>query len=114
MDWQSMWILAALLHSKKEANDGVKRALDIFQDATRHEALRAVAAVYVGRFGDHGRRKSLRTAYPSASPYIQTAIYFSSRAWPQAERLTAKNSWGAHGGLNELMTLAMQAGKKND
>ncbi|CAE6793140.1 RNA-directed DNA polymerase [Paraburkholderia nemoris] len=112
MDWQKMWVLAALLQAKKEAVSGVKAALDILQDATRHEALRATAAIYVGRFGDHGRRKSLRTMYPSLSPYIQAAIYFSSRNWPSAERLTAKNSWGANSSLNQLLTAGMVPSKK--
>jgi hypothetical protein len=112
MDWQKMWVLAALLQAKEEAVGGAKAALDVFQDASRHEALRAAAAIYVGRFGDHGRRKSLRTMYPSSSPYIQAAIYFSSRTWPTAERLTASNSWGAHSPLNQLLTAAMDSGKK--
>lgn len=112
MDWQKMWVLAALLQAKEEAAGGVKAALDAFQDASRHEALRAAAAIYVGRFGDHGRRKSLRTMYPSSSPYIQAAIYFSSRTWPTAERLTAASSWGAHSPLNLLLTAAMESGKK--
>jgi len=92
--------------------DGDKAALDVFQDMTHHEALRAVAAIYLGRFGDHTRRKTLRTMYQSATPYIQAAIYFSSRAWPKAERLTAKSSWGAHTLLNQLLTSAMEQAKK--
>lgn len=112
VDWQKMWVLAALLQAKKESLGGAKAALDVLQDATRHEALRATAAIYVGRFGDHGRRKSLRTMYPSLPPYIQAAIYFSSRNWPPAERLTAKNAWGTHNPLNQLLTAAMESSKK--
>ena len=112
MDWQKMWVLAALLQAKEEAPGGAKAALDILQDATRHEALRATAAIYVGRFGDHSRRKSLRTMYPSLSPYIQAAIYFSSRTWPSAERLTARSSWGTHSPLNMLLGAGMELAKK--
>lgn len=112
MDWQKMWILAALMQAKEGAVDGDKAALDVLQDMSHHEALRAVAAVYLGRFGDHARRKTLRTMYQSATPYIQAAIYFSSRAWPKAERLTAKSSWGAHTPLNQLLTAAMEQVKK--
>ncbi len=112
MDWQKMWILGALLQSKEEIEGCVKAAFDVLNDAVRHEALRATAAIYVGRFGDHARRKSLRTMYPNISPYIQSAVYFSSRTWPSAERLTAKNSWGTHGTLNQLLSAAMESGKK--
>jgi hypothetical protein len=106
-DWQKMWILAALSQADDHQDAGVKIALSLLQDATRHDALRAVAAIFVGRFGDHGRRKTLIKAYPSVSQYIQAAIYYSSRRWPSAERYTAKASWGSHNALNSLLTLAI-------
>jgi hypothetical protein len=82
-DWQKMWILAALSQADDHQDAGVKIALSLLEDATRHDALRAVAAIFVGRFGDHARRKTLIKAYPSVSQYIQAAIYFSSRGWPK-------------------------------
>lgn len=106
-DWQKMWILAALSQAGKHRDATVKIALDILQDANRHETLRAVAAIFVGRFGDHSRRLALLGVYTASSPYMQSAIYFSSRKWPKAERLTAKNNWGNHGDLNRLLTQAM-------
>jgi hypothetical protein len=106
-DWQKMWILAALMQKKPANETPIKVALKILKDATRHDALRAVAAIYVGRFGDHARRKNLFSLYPSVSSYIQAAIYFSSRTWPAVERSNAKASWGAHGELNALLTAAM-------
>ncbi|MGY3494395.1 reverse transcriptase domain-containing protein [Bradyrhizobium sp. USDA 4502] len=106
-DWQKMWILAALSQAEKHRDASVKIALDILQDPSRHETLRAVAAIFVGRFGDHSRRHALLGVYTASSSYMQSAIYFSSRKWPKAERLTAKNNWGSHGDLNRLLTLAM-------
>jgi hypothetical protein len=105
-DWQKMWILAALSQAKDHQDSEVKIALTLLQDANRHDALRAVAAIFVGRFGDHARRKTIIATYPSVSQYIQAAIYFSSRRWPVAERNNAKASWGSHGPLNSLITLA--------
>jgi hypothetical protein len=107
VDWQKMWILAALSQVTKANDAAVKIAVALLKDANRHDALRAVAAIYVGRFGDHTRRKSLIAAYSSVSQYIQAAIYFSSRRWPAAERSNAKASWGGHGPLNGLLTTAM-------
>jgi hypothetical protein len=109
-DWQKMWTLAALLQQPKAGDEAVKEAMAILKDGDRHEALRAVAAIFVGRFGDHSRRKSLIAYYSSVTPYIQTAIYFSSRYWPSVERGNAKASWGSHGPLNSLLTVAL--GKK--
>lgn len=106
-DWQKMWIVAALSQGASSDDGAVKVVLDLLKDANRHETLRAVAAIYVGRFGDHTRRKALISLYPSVSHYIQAAIYFSSRTWPVAERANAKASWGGHGELNTLITVAI-------
>ncbi|MCS3764957.1 RNA-directed DNA polymerase [Bradyrhizobium centrosematis] len=107
VDWQKMWIIAALSQLDKASDASVKKANDLLKDGTRHEALRALAAIYVGRYGDHSRRKALASYYNSVSPYIQAAIYFSSRGWPGIERSNAKASWGNHGLLNSLLTVAM-------
>ena len=106
VDWQKMWILAALSQVDSAEDTAVKVALNIFKDANRHEALRAVAAIYVGRFGNHSRRKVLISTYPSVSGYIKAAIYYSSKSWPSAERATAKSSWSEHGPLNSMLTIA--------
>src|SRR5207247_1993185 len=79
VDWQTMWVLAALSQVENADDAAVKGALDLLKDANRHEALRGVAAIYVGRFGDHTRRKGLISIYPSVSNYIQAAIYYSSK-----------------------------------
>jgi hypothetical protein len=83
--------------------------LAVAKDPTRHDALRAVSAIFVGRFGDAARRKSLGALYPTVSPYVQAAIYYSSRDWPAVERATAKAMWGNNHALNAMITLAMAA-----
>jgi hypothetical protein len=109
VDWQKMWVLAGLLQAKSYKDDTVKVVWDVFSDANRHEALRAVAAIFVGRYGDHARRTNLINAYgPVGSPYIQSAIYFSSRWFPGAERANARKTWGNLTELNEMMTAALQ------
>ena len=106
-DWQKMWVVAALSQGSRPVDAAVKVVSDVLKNANRHEALRAVAANYVGRFGDHARRKSLISIYQSVSNYVQAAIYYSSRAWPGAEKSNAKASWGSHGPLHALVTTAM-------
>lgn len=106
-DWQKIWVLAALSQTRPEDDGPVKAAFDLLKDANRHEALRAVAAIYVGRYGDHIRRKALISIYGTVSNYIQTAIYFSSRMWPGVERSKAKASWAHHSPLHSLLTSAM-------
>jgi hypothetical protein len=106
-DWQRMWVLGALSQAETSDDGAVRIALNVLRDANRHDALRAVAAIYVGRFGDHTRRKSLISSYPSVSNYVQAAIYFSSRLWSGVERANAKASWSRHGLLHDLLGAGM-------
>jgi Reverse transcriptase (RNA-dependent DNA polymerase) len=105
--WQQMWILAALLTKEPRDETPITTALQILKDGSVHDAARAVAAIYVGRYGDAARRKALTGVYGNVSPYIQSAIYFSSQYWPQVERKNAKAQWGALNPLNELLTKAL-------
>ncbi|MCV3240645.1 RNA-directed DNA polymerase [Mesorhizobium sp. ZC-5] len=107
VDWQVMWILAALITKEPPDDAPVKTALQILKDGSVHDATRATAAIYVGRYGDAARRRALIAVYGSLSPYVQSAIYFSSRYWPRNERSNARAQWGALGPLNELLTKAM-------
>ena len=107
-DWQKMWIIAALMQLEKADDKYVKIASAILLDGTRHDALRAVAAVFVGRFGDHPRRTALFPIYNQVSEYVKLAIYYSSRNWPKAERANARSVWGAQGVLPKLMTAGMK------
>ncbi len=107
VDWQVMWILAALITRKPPDDDPVGEALRILRAGTRHEATRATAAIFVGRYGDAARRRALVAVYGTLSPYIQAAIYFSSRYWPRVEKGNAKAQWGSLNPLNEMLTKAM-------
>jgi hypothetical protein len=106
-DWQKLWVLAALSQRTTVSNDAVKAAMEILRDAHLHEALRAVAAIFVGRFGDHARRTELGAIYGSVANYIQSAIYYSSRSWRGVERRNAKANWSGHGPLHNLLTTAL-------
>lgn len=115
-DWQRMWIVATLNKLHKAADKLVKAALGILMDGNRHNGLRAVAAIFVGRFGDAGRRNALFKIYPDVPDYVQLAIYFSTREWPSVERSKARSSWGGQGALNRLMSSAIsnRARRLND
>jgi hypothetical protein len=103
-DWQKMWIVATLMQASQASNQAVKVVMSLLTDATHHDALRAVAAMFVGKYGDHDRRKALFGIYKTVSEYVQLAIYFSSRNWPAVERKNARDSWGGHGQLHKLMS----------
>jgi hypothetical protein len=103
-DWQKMWIVATLMQANVASNQAVKIVMSLLIDANRHDGLRAAAALFVGRFGDHDRRKALFTIYKTVAEYVQLAIYFSSRSWPPVERKNARDSWGGHGQLHKLVS----------
>ncbi|MFU0507511.1 RNA-directed DNA polymerase [Pseudaminobacter sp. NGMCC 1.201702] len=107
VDWQLMWILAALITRAPLDDAPIKTAIALLRDGSVHEATRATAAIYVGRYGDAARRRNLIGIYGTLSPYVQAAIYFSSRFWPIVERRNAKAQWGALTPLNELLTKAL-------
>lgn len=109
MDWQRMWVIAALIQRGSAKDSIVKAALDIARNGAHHDALRAVAAYFVGKFGDHGRRTELRAAYSNCSPYVQASIYASSRFWVGVERSNAKATWAGHSGLHSLLTHALKS-----
>ncbi|TXM62338.1 hypothetical protein FV226_27520, partial [Methylobacterium sp. WL12] len=106
-DWQKMWIIAALLQRFDAAGETIKAAYDILSDAERHDGLRAVAAILVGKFGDYARRRRLVSIYPIVSDYIKSAIYFSSIYWGGVEKRNARAQWGSQGVLNSLITEGM-------
>ena len=81
----------------------LKVAAGLLADPLRHDALRAVAALIVGKFGDVSRRRALADAYKSVSEYVQLATYFASRSWPLEERVSATKLWSGRGPLHRLM-----------
>lgn len=102
-----MWILAALI-TRAPLDDGpIRTATALLRDGSVHEATRATAAIFVGRYGDAARRRTLIAIYGTLSPYVQAAVYFSSPFWPLVERRNAKAQWGALTPLNELLTKAL-------
>jgi hypothetical protein len=111
-DWQKMWIVATLMQARETSDKAVKIVMALLTDANHHDALRAVAAMFIGKYGDHDRRKALFGIYKAASEYVQLAIFFSSRNWPPVERKNARDSWGGHGQLHKLMSKGLAALKR--
>ena len=109
-DWQRMWILATLLASRQAADNTVKTGLKIFGAGQSHVALRAIAAIYVAKFGQFTRQKAVADQYAnSASHYLQAALIYASRYFSRALRGTAKKQWSAHSELHKLVSIAVDA-----
>ena len=92
-DWQRMWVVAGLVQHHDARAGAVRLASEILEDGDRHQGLRAAAAIFVAKFGDHGRRIELFDTFTRVPEYVQLAIYHGSRRWPAVERRTAKSTW---------------------
>jgi hypothetical protein len=109
-DWQKMWIFAGLLRCDSATDALVKYALGLVRGAGVHEALKAVAAIFVGKFGSFTRRKSLMSEYGgTGSPYVQSAILYASRYFPANDRRNAITNWSGHSQLHQLVADAISA-----
>src|SRR5207245_2123178 len=103
-DWQRMWILAALMTPDTSEDDIVSSALKIYKDGQRHEALRAVAAVFVAKHGTFPRQKELIDSYgASGSTYLQTSVLYGARYFQRATRRAVIKSWSGQSTTHSLV-----------
>jgi hypothetical protein len=103
-DWQRMWILAVLTPHTDSAPKILRRCSAMLGDSRYHEALRALAAIYIAKFGDHRRRIALFSEFASIGhPYIQAAMLYGSRYFRGVEKRNAIAAWGSHSEVNTLI-----------
>ncbi|MCK4825892.1 hypothetical protein KA005_59640, partial [bacterium] len=62
-EYQLHWLYALLMFSSKVKNNTVITAIRHSQDLGRSEVIRAVSAVFIGKFGNASQRRILRTHY---------------------------------------------------
>ena len=109
-DWQRMWILASLMTPEISEDDIVASALRIYKDGQRHEALRAVAAIFTAKHGSFTRKKELADDYNvSGSTYLQTAVLYGARYFQSAQRRAALKSWSSQTGTHSLVAKGIES-----
>ena len=107
-DWQTMWIIAALLQRNEVSDEILRKVVRVYRDPNRHDATRAVAAIFIGTKGDNVRRNELSASCNFVSPYVQSAIFFAAQRWPRAERGNFNAQWGQRSEVNRLIGLAWE------
>lgn len=108
-DWQRMWILASLMTSDKGRDGIVSDTLKIYKDGRRHEALRAVAAIFVAKHGTYPRQKELIDNYGiTGSTYLQTAVLYGARYFHTTTRRTSIKSWSGQSTTHSLVAKAIE------
>ena len=103
-DWQRMWVLAALMTHSKSTDDVVSSALKIYKNGQGHEALRAVAAIFVAKHGSFTRQKELFDNYGlSGSTYLQTSVLYGARYFQKTSRRAALKAWSGQSSTHVLV-----------
>jgi len=106
-EYQLHWLYALLMFSSKVKNNTVIDAIRHLQDVGRSEVVRAVSAVFIGKFGNATQRRVLRTHYQNEpSPYVRAAIIYTLRHFPKVERDTYFRAWSGHDEINPLVITA--------
>jgi len=109
-EYQIHWIYALLMFSSRISNNTVITAIRHLRDVSRSEIIRAVSAVFIGKFGGPAQRRLLRTHYQNeASSYVRAAIIYALKHFPKSERDTYFRAWGGH---DEIYPLVINAAKQ--
>ena len=108
-DYQKMFLLATLLRAQKIKRETVNIALHWLLSPHIAKEARAMAAIFVGRHGSAQQKRAVRTSYESEqSSYVRSAILYSTKYFPPAERRTCRRAWGGHSWTNTLIAEAIQ------
>ncbi len=108
-DWQIMWPIAALLNLENVERSTVTRVIRILRDHSYSVALRALCAIFIGKYGNPGQRRNLIQQYTNEpSDYVHSAILFASRYFPTPERNACIRAWSRHSRGNTLVGSAVR------
>lgn len=110
LDYQIMYVLAALLGSASIEGRTVKTALNILRDPRVSQEARAIAAIFAAKFGTPQQRRAVRTQYEGEqSLYVRSAILYATRHFSSAERRTCIKAWGGHSDINAFIAKALKS-----
>jgi hypothetical protein len=108
-EFQLHWLYALLEYSPEVSNGTVISAIRHLQDPRRSEVIRAVSAVFIGKFGSASQRGLLRAQYQDETPFVRAAILYALKHFPKIEQNTCFRAWGGH---DEIYPLVIKAAKK--
>ncbi len=107
LDYQRMYYLAGVMSCDAVDALTVRHALNWLHDRRIGDPTRAVAAIFVSKFGSVQDRRSVREMYDDASPYVKAAILYSAQFFVAADRATMKKAWRGHSDINSLIASAV-------
>ncbi|WP_416914967.1 MAG: RNA-directed DNA polymerase [Roseicyclus sp.] len=105
-DWQLMWVIGAFLQGRHHVDADIVPVLRVFNDRDRHDAVRAIAAIFVGLHGDAIRRRSLFDNCADCTIYVQAAIFYISLRKSDATSNNHRTQWVNRSTFNTLISKA--------
>lgn len=112
-DWQLMWVIGAFLQGRQHVDADIGSVMQVFNDRDRHDAVRAIAAIFVGAHGDAIRRRSLFEICADCTPYVQAAIFYISLRKSDATSNNHRTQWANRSPVNVLINQAWSNMKAN-
>jgi len=104
-DYQKMFMMAALLRARNLSRSTINTALQWLQNTGVAREARAMAAVFAAKHGVATQKRAVRTWYENEpSDYVRSAILYSAKYLPTADRKTCKRAWGGHDPVNALIS----------
>lgn len=106
-EYQTIWLLALLLTAETLELETVNKAYYNLTERKYSDALRAIGALMVAKYGNAGQRRLLKNYYQDEpSPYVRASILYSARYFPKGERDACYAAWGGHDETNSLIVVA--------
>jgi hypothetical protein len=108
-DYQRMYLLATLSDCDDISISTINLAINMLRDASVHPGARALAGILAAKKGTPSQRRAVRLAYEDEiSPYVRSALLYSSRYFTAAEKKTCIKAWGGHSFINSLVSKAIR------
>lgn len=103
LDYKRMYYLAGVMSCDTVENSTVQHALNWLQDGRVGDPTRAIAAIFVAKFGRVQDKRSVREMYDNTSPYVKAAILYSGQFFVGADKSVMKKAWRGHSEINSLI-----------
>lgn len=104
-DYERMYVLGALLNGESYGRDVCNASMQWLNTTSIAKETRAIAAIFTAKHGNPNQKRAVRLAYEDEpSPYVRSAMLYSSKYFTTTEKKTCRRAWGGHNSLNALIS----------
>ncbi|KAB7613410.1 RNA-directed DNA polymerase [Amylibacter sp. SFDW26] len=107
LDYQKMYYMAGVLPCESVDARTVRHVTTWFNSPMVGSATRAIAAIFIAKFGTARDRRAIRAKYDNEDPYVRAAILYSAQYFISAEKATMRTAWKGHSEINSLIASAI-------